>query len=64
MSSTERRIERLTVESEQRDRLVFDDEQRGPAVRVTKNGGRTHLCQYTLHGQNGACRSARAPRCH
>ncbi len=60
MNLTERRIERLTVEGEQRDRLVFDDEQRGLAVRVTKNGGRTYLCQYTLHGQKwrvplGAC---------
>jgi Arm DNA-binding domain len=51
MNLTERRIERLTVEGEQRDRLVVDDEQRGLAVRVTKNGGRTYLCQYTLHGQ-------------
>jgi integrase len=39
---------------------VFDDEQRGLAVRVTASGGRTYLCQYTLHGHKwrvplGAC---------
>lgn len=60
MNLTERRIERLMVEGNQRDRLVFDDEQRGLAVRVTASGGRTYLCQYTLHGQKwrvplGAC---------
>ena len=60
MNLTERRIERLSVEGNQRDRLVFDDEQRGLAVRITAGGGRTYLCQYTLHGQKwrvplGAC---------
>ena len=43
-----------------KDRLVFDDAQRGLAVRVTGSGGRTYLCQYTLHGEKwriplGAC---------
>jgi integrase len=57
---TERKIERLTVEPGRRDRLVFDDEQRGLAVRVTASGGQTYLCQYTLHGRKwrvplGAC---------
>jgi hypothetical protein len=47
---TERKIERLTVEEGRRDRLVFDDTQRGLAVRITASGGRTYLVQYTLHG--------------
>jgi integrase len=60
MKLTERRIETLTVERGQKDRLVFDDAQRGFAVRVTASGGQTYLCQYTLHGQKwrvplGAC---------
>src|SRR5262249_33183630 len=38
----------------------FDDAQRGLAVRATASGGRTYLCQYTLHGHKwrvplGAC---------
>jgi integrase len=57
---TERKIEKLTPETGRKDRLVFDDEQRGLAVRVTSSGGRTYLCQYTLHGHKwrvplGAC---------
>jgi integrase len=60
MKLTERKIEDLTVESGGKDRLVFDDAQRGLAVRVTASGGRTYLCQYTLYGQKwrvplGAC---------
>jgi integrase len=60
MKLTERKIETLEVERGQRDRLIFDDEQRGLAVRVTASGGRTYLCQYTLHGHKwrvplGAC---------
>jgi integrase len=60
MKLTERKIERLTVERGRKDRLVFDDAQRGLAVRVTASGGRTYLCQYTLHGHKwrvplGAC---------
>jgi hypothetical protein len=60
MKLTERKIEKLTVEKGRRDRLVFDDEQRGLAVRVTARGGKTYLCQYTLHGHKwrvplGAC---------
>ena len=57
---TERRIEALGVENGGKDRLVFDDAQRGLAVRATVSGGRTYLCQYTLHGRKwriplGAC---------
>ena len=60
MKLTERKIETLEVERGRKDRLVFDDAQRGLAVRVTASGGRSYLCQYTLHGQKwrvplGAC---------
>jgi integrase len=60
MKLTERKIETLTVETSGKDRLVFDDTQRGLAVRVTASGGRTYLAQYTLHGHKwrvplGAC---------
>jgi integrase len=51
MKLTERKIETLKVEGNAKDKLVFDDDQRGLAVRVTTSGGRTYLCQYTLHGQ-------------
>jgi integrase len=51
MKLTERKIETLAVEGSGRDRLVFDDTQRGLAVRVTAHGGRNYLCQYSLHGQ-------------
>jgi integrase len=60
MNLTERKIEKLAPEQGRKDRLVFDDAQRGLAVRVTASGGRTYLCQYTLHGHKwrvplGAC---------
>lgn len=60
MNLTERKIEKLATENGRKDRLVFDDELRGLAVRVTASGGRTYLCQYTLHGHKwrvplGAC---------
>jgi hypothetical protein len=51
MKLTERKIATLIVNGGRKDRLVFDDAQRGLAVRVTATGGRTYLCQYTLHGQ-------------
>jgi integrase len=50
MKLTERKIETLATEHGRKDRLVFDDVQRGLAVRVTAGGGRTFLCQYTLSG--------------
>ena len=50
MKLTERKIETLAVETGGKDRLVFDDAQRGLGVRVTASGRRTFLCQYTLHG--------------
>ena len=60
MKLTERKIEKLATEHDRKDRLVFDDAQRGLAVRVTASSGRTYLCQYTLHGHKwrvplGAC---------
>jgi integrase len=60
MKLTERKIEQLSPEAGRKDRLVFDDAQRGLAVRVTASGGRTYLCQYTIHGHKwrvplGAC---------
>src|SRR6516225_4451545 len=60
MKLTERKIEKLSAEHGRKDRLVFDDAQRGLAVRVTASGGRTYLAQYTLHGHKwrvplGAC---------
>jgi integrase len=60
MKLTERKIEKLSTEHDLKDRLVFDEAQRGLAVRVTASGGRTYLCQYTLHGHKwrvplGAC---------
>jgi hypothetical protein len=51
MRLTERKIETLTADGGKKDRLVFDDAQRGLAVRVTASGSRTYLCQYTLNGQ-------------
>ena len=63
MNLTERKIEKLaTTERGREDRLVFDDEQRGLAVRITASGGRTYLCQYTLHRHDtstGACSAVR-----
>ena len=50
MKLTERKIEKLATDQGRKDRLVFDDAQRGLAVRVTVTGGRTYLCQYTIHG--------------
>jgi integrase len=60
MKLTERKIEILAVEHGRKDRLIFDDTQRGLAVRVTASGSRSYLCQYSLHGQKwrvplGAC---------
>jgi integrase len=60
MKLTEQRIAKIEPEAGQKDCLVFDDEQRGLAVRASAKGGRTYLCQYTLQGQKyrvplGAC---------
>jgi integrase len=60
MKFTERKIEGLAVDHGRKDRLVFDNAQRGLAVRITASGGRNYLAQYTLHGHKwrvplGAC---------
>ncbi len=51
MRLTEANIEKLQVEPGKRDRLVFDDIQRGLGVRVTASGGKTFLAQYTMNGR-------------
>ncbi len=51
MKLTRNRIEALKSPPGKRDMLVFDDEQRGLAVRVTTGGGKTFLAQYTFRGQ-------------
>ena len=66
MKLTQRRIETLECPEGAKDVLVFDDEQRGLGVRVTRGGqkgslgGKSCLTQYTLAGQKrrvplGAC---------
>jgi integrase len=60
MKLTEQTIAKIEPEAGQRDCLVFDDDQRGLAVRASAKGSRTYLCQYTLDGQKyrvplGAC---------
>jgi integrase len=47
---TQRRIECLECRPGQKDMLVFDDEQRGLAVRVTAGGGKSYLAQYSFAG--------------
>lgn len=48
---TERAIERLECPADRRDRLVFDAEQRGLAVRIMRSGSRSYLCQYAFAGR-------------
>ncbi|MEO5375997.1 MAG: tyrosine-type recombinase/integrase [Alphaproteobacteria bacterium] len=60
MKLTQRAIDNLICEPGRRDRLVFDDVQRGLAVRVTAGGGKSFLAQYVIGGQKrrvplGAC---------
>lgn len=50
MKLTIRRIDELRCPPGKRDSMVFDDDQRGLGVRVTARGGKSYLCQYTLHG--------------
>jgi integrase len=51
MKLTVTRINALKCDPGQRDKLVFDDEQKGLAVRVTAAGSKSYLAQYTLGGQ-------------
>jgi integrase len=60
MKLTQRKIEQLECPPDKKDALVFDDEQRGLAVRVTASGGKNFLAQYTQAGTKrrvplGAC---------
>ena len=50
MKLTEDRITKLECPAGKKDVLVFDDVQRGLAVRVTSSGGKTYLAQYTFGG--------------
>jgi integrase len=50
MRLTQRRIDDLECPPGKKDVLVFDEEQRGLGVRVTKGGGKTYLAQYTIAG--------------
>src|SRR6516165_10550787 len=50
MKLTNRRIGELKCRDGRRDRLVFDDEQRGLAVRVTASGSKSYLAQYSIDG--------------
>jgi Arm DNA-binding domain len=51
MKLTQRRIEGLICPAGKKDMLVFDDDQKGLAVRVTASGGKTYLAQYSHAGQ-------------
>ena len=53
---TENRIDKLTCPAGVRDRLVFDSEQRGLAVRVLASGAKSYLAQYSV-----ATRKRRVP---
>jgi integrase len=48
---TETQILNLECPPGRKDMLVFDEAQRGLAVRVTSAGSKTFLCQYTHAGQ-------------
>ncbi|TWB22152.1 site-specific recombinase XerD [Nitrospirillum amazonense] len=50
MRFTTRVIDGLTCPEGARDKLYFDEVQRGLAVRVTAGSSKTYLCQYTLAG--------------
>src|SRR6516162_4680446 len=60
MKLTQERIRALACPPGRKDRLVFDDEQKGLAVRVAASGGKTYLAQYARAGAKrrvplGAC---------
>src|SRR5262245_56261758 len=62
MKLTERKIETLTADRGQKDRLVFDDAQRGLAVRVTAAAAEPIFANTRLIARNGVCRWAPARR--
>jgi integrase len=47
---TERKIADLACPAGSKDRLVFDDQTPGLAVRVSGAGGKVFLAQFTVHG--------------
>jgi integrase len=47
---TQRKIDALECPPGKKDALVFDDEQAGLGVRVTANGGKRFLAQYSYAG--------------
>ena len=51
MKLTQRRIEGLICPAGKKDKLAFDDDQKGLAVRVTASGGKTYLAQYSHAGK-------------
>lgn len=51
MKLTMRAIDALKCPEGKKDQLVFDDEQRGLAIRVTASGSKTYLAQYTIEGR-------------
>ena len=48
---TEREIERLACPQGSKDKLAFDTEQKGLAVRVTAAGSKSYLVQYFAEGR-------------
>jgi integrase len=48
MKLTETVVSKLECPADKKDILVFDDVQRGLAVRVSCTGGKTYLAQYTF----------------
>ncbi|KAF0113126.1 MAG: phage integrase family protein [Rhodospirillaceae bacterium] len=51
MKLTQRAIDALECPPGQRDRMVFDDTQKGLAVRVMAKGSKSYIAQYTIGGQ-------------
>jgi integrase len=50
MKLTMNRIDGLDCPASRKDRIVFDDEQRGLGVRITASGGKSYLVQTTFNG--------------
>jgi integrase len=47
---TETNIAKLVCPAGKKDALFFDEGQRGLVLRVSANGGKSYLCQYTFGG--------------
>ena len=48
MRLTQRTLDDLECAPGQKDRLVFDDAQKGLAIRVLASGAKNYLVQYTV----------------